>query len=501
MSEAHRIRLSVLVGVLLIGLLRACLCHGETVLYTFTASWCGPCQGMKPVIARIAAAGHQVVNVDCSQRVPSEWAAHDIKGLPTFLVATEGRITGRVVGATSEARLVELLGRPGKKRAAEQPRGFQIMSAAKLDACRRSLPALDDKDMQALFLDPSTLYYSDREIPAAYQFHGTFHSPLNNLSGDPTDDGLPDGFGGNPNVDFPWLMPGGSDRAEGRVAGFKMLALPQAANGVRWPVVLWRERLPYNPHGAHVGLKWIFPVGTVIAEVLTLADSRGVTHTFEIRVRKRRKDYWDVDIFRPFPTREEFLARLAEVDPQTAQSVPRRTHLRQQRLVGRHRTHPGFDGTALVDELPALPEATAAALLDSTPFKSAEGAWWASPNEGEGHAFAPTSRQAFSIVPQNYDGTFMGSDYVACRRCHDATLVSARHFDAQRGWYGHVRGSADGIFSFHPVEPRAVSVLGFDLPVQIRQAFLQAGIVAWFDPHLHPASHYSRLSREEKPIQ
>jgi hypothetical protein len=69
----------------------------------------------------------------------------------------------------------------------------------------------------------------------------------------------------------------------------------------------------------------------------------------------------------------------------------------------------------------------------------------------------------------------------------------ARHFDAARGWYGHVRGD-DGIFSFHPIDPSRISRNGATIQPLLNRHLVEAGIVAAYDPARHPGDLYHALA-------
>lgn len=81
------------------------------VLADFSATWCGPCQAMEPVIERLAArfAGRaEVVKIDVDQA--GELAsAHGVRSVPTFLLFAGGQVVERRVGAMSETALADLI--------------------------------------------------------------------------------------------------------------------------------------------------------------------------------------------------------------------------------------------------------------------------------------------------------------------------------------------------------------------------------------------------------
>jgi thiol-disulfide isomerase/thioredoxin len=81
------------------------------VLVEFTASWCQPCQNMRPIVRSLTDRGFDVREFDCS-----EWqgqlaarAKYNVTKLPTFIVYEQGREVARHVGQTSEAALLTII--------------------------------------------------------------------------------------------------------------------------------------------------------------------------------------------------------------------------------------------------------------------------------------------------------------------------------------------------------------------------------------------------------
>jgi len=393
----------------------------------------------------------------------------------------------------------------------------QVCTPEKLAALRASLPATDIEKWQAVFRDPKTMLYTDREIPAAYQhadgglisggglvprngatMSTTFHSPRYNISGEANEARKGQGMGGNANIEFPWRTPGGTDFSEGKSSTFKFMRLPDRDSGGVWPVVWYRPVMGDSRVGPHTVLAWVFPIGTVFGEVMGLRDSRGQMHTFEVRLRVREETFWDIEILRPFPTAKDLADRLEAMDPEkyAADIALLRDH---RTVVAKRMNDPlhrrsGFDVQAGTNLTPAsLSEQVSADLLDSTRFKSAVGAAWKQhPDFDNLVSFAPTGRYDFNIVPPNYEGTFMGTDTDSCKRCHEHTLKHVDVFDNQRDWYGRVRGS-DQIFTWHPIDPGSIAYNGGTIPARLRQSFVQAGIVEQFDPAKHPKDRYTLL--------
>ncbi|GAB2219907.1 hypothetical protein Droror1_Dr00007547 [Drosera rotundifolia] len=79
----------------------------KLVVVDFTASWCGPCRFIAPILADIAKKTPHViflkVDVDELGEISEEY---DIQAMPTFLFIKDGEVKDKVVGAKKE----ELLG-------------------------------------------------------------------------------------------------------------------------------------------------------------------------------------------------------------------------------------------------------------------------------------------------------------------------------------------------------------------------------------------------------
>lgn len=82
----------------------------EPVLIDFTATWCGPCKALAPIIDQIATeyGGRLKVaklDIDDSPDVPSRFS---IRGVPTVILFKNGQEVGRQVGLAPKPRLVAL---------------------------------------------------------------------------------------------------------------------------------------------------------------------------------------------------------------------------------------------------------------------------------------------------------------------------------------------------------------------------------------------------------
>ena len=72
----------------------------EPMLLDFNAAWCGPCQGMKPVVERLKQDGYAVkeIDIDLNRDTAQKFG---VTSIPCFVFMDDGREVDRVVGPTS----------------------------------------------------------------------------------------------------------------------------------------------------------------------------------------------------------------------------------------------------------------------------------------------------------------------------------------------------------------------------------------------------------------
>lgn len=80
-------------------------------LLDFWASWCGPCQVMKPIIEELEKelSGKievEKIDVDQNQAKASEYG---VMSIPTYIILKDGKEIGRKIGVTAKADLLKLL--------------------------------------------------------------------------------------------------------------------------------------------------------------------------------------------------------------------------------------------------------------------------------------------------------------------------------------------------------------------------------------------------------
>jgi len=84
----------------------------DNVLLDFTATWCGPCQQMSPIISKLERAGLPIRKVDIDQE-PELAERFNVKTIPCFVLVANGKEIERV-GKTTEKQLRSMLSRISK---------------------------------------------------------------------------------------------------------------------------------------------------------------------------------------------------------------------------------------------------------------------------------------------------------------------------------------------------------------------------------------------------
>jgi hypothetical protein len=349
--------------------------------------------------------------------------------------------------------------------------------------------------------DPSVLIYTERTMPKTYQLEAfnsgrtSVHNVNHNISADPGEAAKGHGRGGNIRTDKPWRTTAGTDNCP-TVRTFKFLRLPAGK-----PIVWFRERFK-EPNGFNggkitsyatgpIGYAWRFPVGAIVGEVLLQRSPEGYDVPFEVRTRERLENTWTVDLFRPFRNPEELATAIKQSSPEWEKDTKLAglvQHLETPKALPSRRTadlnhtvQVAFDSTASFDELPAMNEDLAMALLVATPFKSALGEVWRNRT-----CFAPTTKARFHVVPTNYEGSFVGSDETSCKHCHDSSGKSVRAFEF-RDWYGF-QNSGDDIISFHPFKRECIIDDASDGPVLIHNI---PGVIEPYDSAKHEGQYHA----------
>lgn len=81
------------------------------VLVDFTASWCGPCRQIAPLVDQLADeydGRMKVTKLDIDES-PGTAQKYQIRGVPTLLVFRAGEVVATQVGAAPKPRIAELM--------------------------------------------------------------------------------------------------------------------------------------------------------------------------------------------------------------------------------------------------------------------------------------------------------------------------------------------------------------------------------------------------------
>src|SRR5262249_45358661 len=90
---------------------REVLGSSEPFLLDFTATWCGPCKMLAPIVERLADDNRgkgRVGKIDLDDS-PGVAARYGVRGAPTVMVFKGGEVTARHLGATTMQKLLSLL--------------------------------------------------------------------------------------------------------------------------------------------------------------------------------------------------------------------------------------------------------------------------------------------------------------------------------------------------------------------------------------------------------
>lgn len=317
--------------------------------------------------------------------------------------------------------------------------------------------------------DERVFYFTDRDMPRAYQFSGGFHSPYYNIAANP------DPFG-NANREYPWDKAGGMHNVPESLAyGVKFLRLPLDASGNPMPIVWW-----FDPS---MGIyRWRFPRGSEVGEMLVMKCPDGRDRTFEVRVRNRDERSWQPQVYRPAMSPQQLANAIKRLRPNWQNGLAAAVAelesppvAQLMKFADTNHDRPAVTLTFKRAIPPELPADLAGEILDRTRFRDVSG----------------VTEDTRSPAPHGYAGYTIGTEAADCRKCHETVGMLADYFDADREWYGRVRGS-DGIFSFHGVRRQSISGNGASFAPAMHAI---AGVYERRDDSRHDPADYQQLER------
>lgn len=338
----------------------------------------------------------------------------------------------------------------------------EFMPAAVVRPFKEVLPHVERAELDAAMRSEDSMWYDEGSMVFLYQdsVESVVGGRANCVARDvgernashPKISKLKNYFGPDYRFRFPFRMAAGTDNVTNvRVLNF--WTPPKDSDGRALPVRWWKQSARGRWH-------WVFPVGTVFGEVMYEQAPNGQWYVFEVRMRKRYLDGWEIDLFRPFLTATAMADEVVTQRPnwQSDAEIARLVyHLRSPNTLTPYRlttdvyrlAFPDIEGA--LDKLPDVSDSQLIIrLLTGTTFKSAEGAIWK--EHGALETYAPAAEGNFSIVPKGYEIGMVAVNEVSCNRCHDQTGRKLGDFDFDVSAYGEVWGE-DRIFTWHMFEP------------------------------------------------
>jgi len=346
----------------------------------------------------------------------------------------------------------------------------EFIAPAVLKPYKDALPKVANAKVQSILDSDKTIWYDEESMKFVYQdsvetVTGLRHNSVGYLVGSrnrPPISKLTTYFKEG-TFKFPFATVAGTDDVSNMESKNFWVPARDAAGDII-PVAWWQTRRGVRGHW-----NWLHPVGTVFGEVLYQRSSDGKLYVFEIRVRQRYLEGWDVDVFRPFKNAKQMADAIKSTrenwqeDKQVANLV---AHLEDKNtLTPSSMDAPEFKKVftkieGSLDILPAVAdENIIKGFLSRRTFISVKGEVWK--RNASFETYAPASSATFNIVPKGYKLGLVEVNEVSCNRCHESTTVQLGHFDRELQLYGEVWGE-DRIFTWHMFKPNPYIYNTFD---------------------------------------
>lgn len=332
------------------------------------------------------------------------------------------------------------------------------------------LPNTKDETLKNLLSDSRTIFY---KFPQSFQFFQpsskvehknltlgtTYLTTTKEIFGIYFSTYLPEY---NANTFFPWETTVGLNHAlatgNSPYGAINFINLPYLK-----PIVVINER----------PVKWIFPVGTTVAEVLYV-NYNNDKFIFEIRTRIKTLETWEPNVYRPISNRKELEEYIGPINPSKKYLFLRNP---QEDEV--------FKAEGFVERIPDLtPEKTKE--LFSLYFKNVTNEIWSTISN------VPCSDQTFSLFPKDYTLGLINVDSDSCSACHRQTQISVNRLIPKEPLIynnpekvGNIRGS-DGVFTWTPFDISAISKDPSETKViSLRKHDTDNNIVILYDRLMH----------------
>lgn len=351
---------------------------------------------------------------------------------------------------------------------------FKFVSQERHNELLNLLPCSEDRFLDKL-KNQNVIFYDDDILPQCHQNEvdggkiGFYHNTINPA-------GSGDVFG-QPNQEFPWRHPLGTDHAGGY--NLRFLILPEGKK-IKYKVGYVN---PYFYGRTGNTLIWTYPDGTIFGEIITVANNNEIYPSI-VRLRIKTNEVWKFRIYMARRSRDELISWIKInvsgwfLDKDLSNYVDKNrfdyygitSFLKREELSFNNVARQVVNNETILDKLPNFDKEIVKKLLGQTKFQLITS--WV--NNGVYESFAPTTDSDFNIVPKHYFGGLVSKR--ECMNCHNTTLQHAQLFNNTRDWYHRVRGS-DSIISFHIIDPQTISYNNGYVPYNINKALVNAGLV------------------------
>jgi len=337
----------------------------------------------------------------------------------------------------------------------------QLLSPSEVSKILRSLPKVDDYNLETIFADSQTLWYNESVMKDSYQ----------DSCGASSNDKWPDLVAGSEDVigglhnrskqrwQFPFGTTAGTDTST-TIYVEHFVSFTQANGQVKTTPITEIRRNDNRPQWT-----WAYQRGTIFGEVLFVKDGSNILPV-EVRTRTKTSLGWTMDVFRPFPRASDLAIALQWLRPNSSDPkivamlryLEDNTTLTPFSLKAKGNLASTFQQDGYLDYLPEFgDDDLVRELLATTPFVSAFNTSWK--ENGSQKTFAASTKSLkLSVVPNEYTAGLLKVTDEECMRCHKETGRLVSEFYDALYLYGEMWGK-DGIFSFHPFDESLYSNL------------------------------------------